>query len=199
MTADRALRLHPGHALLAALGLLCLLLLARLLLAERPPLPSMPAVAPPAMADPALLASRDMFFGAAGASGDSLPVTALPFRLHGLRTDFATGRGGAIIAGPDGQQESHAVGDDLGDGVTLVAIAVDHVVLERAGQREALWLDTSGDTPPQRFDPGPAPPADARNAPVVEAQPADPMEAPAGASGAADVPAAAPDSESSNP
>jgi general secretion pathway protein C len=140
------------------LALLCAVLLLRLLAgaAAAPSPPAMPAFSPPALPDPALLAGRDLFFGAGTAAGDRLPVTALPFSLHGLRTDSVTGRGGAIIAGPDGTQASYQVGEDLGDGVTLVAIAIDHVVLERDGQREALWLDSGGDSPVQYFDPGPA-------------------------------------------
>lgn len=155
--AALAPRWHLGHALLAGLGLLCALLLVRLILAERPALPTMPAVAPPVLADPALLARQDLFFAGSAAAGDSLPVTDLPFSLHGVRHDGATGRGGAIIAGPDGAQQSFGVGDDLGDGVLLAAIAVDHVVLERNGQREALWLDQSSEAVPLRHEPHQAP------------------------------------------
>ena len=55
--------------------------------------------------------------------------------LTNVRADSATGRGSAIIASGDGQQQVYAVGDTVGDGVTLAAIAADHVVFDRGGTR----------------------------------------------------------------
>ncbi len=136
-------RLHMGHAILAALALTALLLAMRAWAALVAPVPAMPAIAPPQLTDRPLLARFDPFFRS-GASGAELPVTALPFSLHGLRTDSATGRGSAIIAAGDGQQSVFSVGEEVGQGVTLVAIAVDHVVLDRGGTRETLWLDSAG-------------------------------------------------------
>lgn len=137
-------RLHLGHAILGALGFAVLLLGWRAVSAALVPLPPPPPFAAPALADRALLARFDPFFPAAAGNGEALPVTALPFSLHGLRADSATGRGSAIIAAGDGEQKVFAVGDPLGDGVILAAIAEDHVVLDRAGTREALWLDNAG-------------------------------------------------------
>jgi general secretion pathway protein C len=178
-------RLHPGHLVLAALLLVVAVLAWRAVGHALAPLPAAPAFAPPALADRALLARVDPFFPAAAGSGDSLPVTALPFSLHGVRADSATGRGSAIIATGDGQQQVFSVGDAVGDGVTLAAIAADHVVLDRGGTREALWLDTGGADSVQRFDPataagaqqpppfgGAAPPA--QGAADPEADPAPP-------------------------
>ncbi|TPE62489.1 hypothetical protein FJQ54_06130 [Sandaracinobacter neustonicus] len=122
------------------------------------PFPSAPPFQAPWLADRALLARFDPFFPARADSGEGLPVTALPFTLHGVRADSATGRGSAIIAGGDGMQKVYAVGETLADGVSLAAIAADHVVLERGGTREALWLDSGGGEAVQRFDPGPPPP-----------------------------------------
>lgn len=200
MTLSASRRWHPGHAIVAGLGLLCVLLLVRLATSERPQAVPMPIVAPPAMADAALLTSRDLFFGAGSATGDALPVTDLPFSLHGLRTDSSTGRGSAIIAGADGVQNSHAVGDSLGDGVVLVAIAFDHVVLERDGRREALWLDSSGSTPLQSYEPTELAMTDAMAAPsAVEPPATPPTRGSDESSGAAEMPAAPPDPESSAP
>lgn len=178
-------RLHPGHLVLAALLLAVAVLAWRALAIALAPLPAAPAFAPPALADRALLSRVDPFFPAAAAAGDSLPVTALPFSLHGVRADSATGRGSAIIAAGDGQQQVYSVGDTVGDGVTLAAIATDHVVLDRGGTREALWLDTGGAEAVQRFEPAgaagaqqpppfgsPAPPA--QGTPDPEADPAPP-------------------------
>ncbi len=144
--------LHPGHALLLALALLAALLGWRALAALRAPLPVPPPLAAPALPDRALLARFDPFFPARVGTGETLPVTALPFSLHGVRADAATGRGSAIIAAGDGQQMVYAVGDSIADGVTLAAIAGDHVVLDRDGTREALWLDSAGPNAPARHD-----------------------------------------------
>jgi general secretion pathway protein C len=146
-------RLHPGHLILAALLLVAAVLAWRAVTFAIAPLPAAPAFAPPALADRALLGRVDPFFPAAVGSADNLPVTALPFSLHGVRADSATGRGSAILATGDGQQQVYAVGDALADGVTLAAIAADHVILDRGGTREALWLDTGGTEGVQRFDP----------------------------------------------
>jgi general secretion pathway protein C len=145
--------LHPGHLLLLALFLACGVLGWRAVSVARQPLATPPPFSAPPMADRALLSRFDPFFPARAGGGESLPVTALPFSLHGVRADSATGRGSAIIASGDGQQMVYAVGDSVGDGVTLVAIAADHVVLERGGTREALWLDSAGGDAVQRYDP----------------------------------------------
>ncbi len=156
-------RLHPGHAILAALVLACAVLAWRALVALQAPLPVPPPFSAPAMADRNLLARFDPFFPARAGAGQDLPVTALPFSLHGVRADSATGRGSAIIASGDGQQKVYAVGESVGDGVILAAIGPDHVVLERGGTREALWLDSAGGEAVQRYDPAATEPP-----PVVE-------------------------------
>ncbi len=194
-------RLHLGHGVLALLALVAMLLGVRAWSALTAPLPQMPAIALPQLTDRPLLARFDPFFRSGG-SGAELPVTALPFSLHGVRADSATGRGSAIIAAGDGQQSVYGVGDDVGQGVTLAVIAADHVVLDRGGVREALWLDSAGAAavgtyvPPASPDtpPGPSPEAEidammARGnaAPV----PADPLQPEQG--GAADMPAVPPE------
>lgn len=178
-------RLHPGHLILGVLLLAAAVLAWRAVGLALAPLPQPPAFAPPALADRALLSRVDPFFPAAAGSGEGLPVTALPFSLHGVRADSATGRGSAIIATGDGQQMVYGVGDTLTDGVTLAAIAADHVVLDRGGTREALWLDTGGTQPVQSFSPDAAGAAQAPPPPFVDGSaaapppPAEPAEAPA--------------------
>lgn len=171
-------RLNLGHLLLAALLLAISVLGWRALMLVRAPLPELPPFAAPALADRALLSRFDPFFPAAPGSGTELPVTALPFSLHGVRADSATGRGSAIIATGDGSQMVYSVGDVLTDGVTLAAIAADHVVLARGAVREALWIDSAGGEPVQRFDPGqqpmpgaPPPPAAVASAPAADPAP----------------------------
>lgn len=174
-------RLHPGHLLLATLLLAAAVLGWRALSLALAPLPAPPPFAPPALADRALLSRVDPFFPAMARTDETLPVTALPFSLHGVRADSATGRGSAIIATGDGQQQVYGVGDMLTDGVTLAAIAGDHVVLDRGGTREALWLDSGGAAPVQTFDPATAgaspPPFD--GAPTAGAPPGSPLPPPA--------------------
>lgn len=178
----RADRLHPGHAILAALLLAAAVLGWRAGSLATAPFAAPPAFAPPALADRALLSRVDPFFPAVTRTDENLPVTALPYSLHGVRADSATGRGSAIIATGDGQQLVYAVGDALTDGVTLAAIADDHVVIDRGGTREALWIDSGGTEAVQAFDPLTAgsspPPMDGGTATVPPAAPADPGGSP---------------------
>ncbi len=85
----------------------------------------------------------DPFFRAEAAQAGSATVTGLPLKLFGTRQDFATGRGSAIIATPDGVQSSFAVGDAVMPGAKLVTVAVDYVEIDRNGARERLSLDQS--------------------------------------------------------
>lgn len=148
-----ASRPHAGHALILALVLLVAFLGWRAMAVLDRPAPMLPAFIPPPVADRDVLGASDPFFGAAMTSGELLPVTSLPFSLHGVRTDAATGQGSAIIAAGDGEQQVRLIGDELGNGVTLAAIHVDHVILDASGTREALWLDASGAQRVERYDP----------------------------------------------
>lgn len=155
--------LHSGHGVLALLAILCLALGLRAADSLRAPVKAFPRVVDPVVADRTLLAGSDPFFAGAPA-GEDLPVTSLPLSLHGVRADTVTGRGTAIIALADGQQAVFTVGDMLTEGVRLVQVAIDHVVIEREGVREALWMTS---------DSGSA---------VAPAGPADPMLMPGMAS-----------------
>lgn len=93
-----------------------------------------------------LFAAFDPFFRSAGAAAsDVATVTSLGLTLFGVNVNEATGGGSAIIAGEDGVQNSYAVGDEVAAGVKLAAIAFDHVILERGGVRESLFMDQSGE------------------------------------------------------
>ncbi|WP_066777940.1 type II secretion system protein N [Sphingomonas sp. CCH5-D11] len=92
-----------------------------------------------------VLRGFDPFFrisGAATQSGAGV-VTSLQLTLFGTRIDEATGRGSAILAGPDNVQQSVAVGEEIMPGVVLRQVAFDHVTIERSGAREDLFLDQS--------------------------------------------------------
>lgn len=138
--------------LLAALiGALLVLQLVRLLWTVITPLSPLGAWQPQTavIASPAerraLFASFDPFFRTAAQGPASATVTALGLTLFGVNINEATGGGSAIIAGEDGVQTSYAVGDEIAPGVKLVGVAFDHVLLDRGGARESLFLDQSGD------------------------------------------------------
>lgn len=94
-----------------------------------------------AAADPSILTRFDPFFRSA-ATGTTA-VTSLPLKLFGVRLDQAMGRGSAIIATSEGEQNSFAVGDEIVPGVKLKAVAFDSVTIERGGASEQLFLDQS--------------------------------------------------------
>jgi general secretion pathway protein C len=93
-------------------------------------------------ADPNLLTRFDPFFRDGGPTG-AAAVTSLPLKLFGIRLDQAMGRGSAIIATPEGVQSSYGVGEEIVPGVKLKSVAFDHVVLERGGVDEQLFIDQS--------------------------------------------------------
>ncbi len=141
-----------GPLLLAGLlGALLTWQLVRLLWTVITPLSPLGAWQPQAavIASPAerraLFASFDPFFRSAPQGPASATVTALGLTLFGININEATGGGSAIIAGEDGVQTSYAVGDEIAPGVKLVGVAFDHVLLDRGGARESLFLDQSGD------------------------------------------------------
>lgn len=92
----------------------------------------------------ALFSAFDPFFRTdAPAAGGAVTVTAMNLKLFGIRMNEAAGGGSAIIAGEDGVQNSVGVGEEIAPGVTLYAVAFDHVVIDRGGVRESLFLDQS--------------------------------------------------------
>jgi general secretion pathway protein C len=94
------------------------------------------------------IAGFDPFFRLDAAQGGPQVVTSLQLVLFGTRQDEATGGGSAIIAGPDGVQNSYAVGDEIQPGVKLVSVAFDHVTVSRGAAEEDLFLDQSGGATP---------------------------------------------------
>ena len=115
----------------------------------------------------ALFASFDPFFrsDAPTPSGTGV-VTSLALTLYGVRVNEGSGLGSAIIASPDGVQNSFAVGDEIMPGVVLKAVAFDHVTIDRGGAEEQIFIDQSTPAPaaaPEAGAPsvGAAPPGDA--------------------------------------
>lgn len=80
-------------------------------------------------------------------------VTALSLVLFGTRIDEAMGKGSAIIATPDGVQNSYSVGSEIMPGVTLKSVSFDHVTLTRGGVDEDLFIDQSNGATPVTVPP----------------------------------------------
>lgn len=151
-----------GAGILALLALLTLFTGVRALQAIREEPEGAAAIRPLRPADLSILGRFDPFFrDGPDVASDELPVTALPLILKGVRFDPASGRGVAFIAGADGMQQVHALGEAVTDGVTLARIEPDHVVLDSAGTLEGLWLDQAAGPAPVGLPPaassGPAP------------------------------------------
>jgi general secretion pathway protein C len=119
-------------------------------------------------ADPNLLTRFDPFFRDGGSAG-AAAVTSLPLKLFGIRLDQAMGRGSAIIATPEGVQSSYGVGEEIVPGVKLKSVAFDHVVLERGGVEEQLFIDQSVAAPVAGTPGAPVTPAPS-GAPAASAQ-----------------------------
>ncbi len=95
----------------------------------------------------ALFASFDPFNRTvAAAPAEGAAVTSLALTLYATRA-MPGGGGSAILAGADGVQQVIRVGAEVQPGVTLAAVAFDHVVLSHGGAREMLYLDQSGPAP----------------------------------------------------
>lgn len=151
----RMFRRLPRTSLLSLTELLLLALLAwqcaRLVWAAVTPLgplgPWQPTGGPGLeSARAALQSGFDPFFRLGGRQG-AAQVTSLQLKLFGTRVDEATGRGSAIIAGPDAVQNSYAVGEEIQPGVTLKSVASDSVTITRGDVDETLFLDQSGAAP----------------------------------------------------
>jgi general secretion pathway protein C len=95
----------------------------------------------------ALFSGLDPFFRGAAQGPAAATVTSAGLTLFGINLNEATGGGSAIIAGEDGVQTSYAVGEEIAPGLKLAGVAFDHVLLDRGGARESLFLDQSGEAP----------------------------------------------------
>jgi general secretion pathway protein C len=118
----------------------------------------------------AILRGFDPFFRISGgdAAGPTV-VTTLQLTLFGTRVDEAQGGGSAIIAGPDGVQQSISVGQEIMPGVRLKAVAFDHVTIDRGGASEDLFLVQPEQAPAAVDAPAGAPLTGGGGAPVPTA------------------------------
>lgn len=131
-----------------------------------PPGPAASSAAAPAL-DPVALTRFDAFFrdGGPGPRPDAPADLALGgWRLMGTRTGA---RASAILQAPDGSQAAYRVGEAVGGGLTLKAVAVDHVVLAAPGRERRLEF-VAGPPPPPAA-PGAAAATPALNADAAQA------------------------------
>ncbi len=157
-------RIRLGWPRLAELALIALLVvmvvrLAWTILSPVGPTPGWrgrSAIIPSPAARAMLFRAFDAFYPAPAAGPDAATVTSLALTVYGVRVNEASGQGSAIIAGPDGQQGSYAVGDEIQPGVTLKAVLFDHVVIDRGGVEETVFLDQSQPVTPVAPVPSPA-------------------------------------------
>lgn len=98
----------------------------------------------PAEARANLFRSFDAFYPATvSAAPQTQNVTSLALTVYGVRINEGSGLGSAIVSGEDGVQGSYAVGDEIQPGVKLKAVEFDHIVIDRGGVEEIVYLDQS--------------------------------------------------------
>src|SRR5690606_14680932 len=96
----------------------------------------------------------DAFYPGSAATPAATDASGL--RLFALRTDPAGGS--AILAGRDGPQRAHVVGDEVAPGVILAEVHPDHAVLDAGGRRSELRFPTLAARPDARATaPAPSP------------------------------------------
>ena len=100
---------------------------------------------PAYMADLTRLHAADLFadrraVAAAEPIQAAVQETQLNLTLRGIRRGATPDAGGAIIQTPDNRQRFFAAGAEILDGVTLREVHVDHVLIDRRGVIESLYL-----------------------------------------------------------
>ena len=116
----------------AALILLLLVQAGRLVWLFAAPTPQAVESRPLSEIDLGVLSRFDAFFRNGGGGAEAAPSDGGGLTLFGVRADGAGG-GSAIIGLSDGRQVSVAAGEEVEPGLTLNAVAPDHVMLSRGG------------------------------------------------------------------
>ena len=94
-----------------------------------------------------LFSTFDPFYRTGPSQASGTVVTSLALTVYGIRLNEGSGQGSAIVAGPDGVQNSFAVGEEILPGVVLKAVAFDHITIDRGGAEEQVFLDQSQPAP----------------------------------------------------
>lgn len=116
----------------AALILLLLVQAGRLVWLFAAPTPQAVQARPLSEIDLGVLSRFDAFFRNGGGGAEAASPDGGGLTLFGVRADGAGG-GSAIIGLSDGRQVSVGAGEELEPGLTLSAVAPDHVMLSRGG------------------------------------------------------------------
>lgn len=116
----------------AALILLLLVQAGRLVWLFAAPTPQAVESRPLSEIDLGVLSRFDAFFRNGGGGAEAAPSDGGGLTLFGVRADGAGG-GSAIIGLADGRQVSVGAGEEVEPGLTLSAVAPDHVMLSRGG------------------------------------------------------------------
>lgn len=116
----------------AALILLLLVQAGRLVWLFAAPTPQAVEARPLSEIDLGVLSRFDAFFRNGGGGAEAAPSDGGGLTLFGVRADGAGG-GSAIIGLSDGRQVSTGAGEEVEPGLTLNAVAPDHVMLSRGG------------------------------------------------------------------
>ncbi len=125
-------RLSLRRVVEAALVLLLLAQAGRLVWLFAAPAPQAVQARPLPEVDLSILSRFDAFFRNGGGGAEAAPSDGGGLTLFGVRADGAGG-GSAIIGLSDGRQVSVGAGEELEAGLTLTAVAPDHVMLSRGG------------------------------------------------------------------
>lgn len=116
----------------AALILLLLVQAGRLVWLFAAPTPQAVEARPLSEIDLGVLSRFDAFFRNGGGGAEAAPSDGEGLTLFGVRAD-GVGGGSAIIGLSDGRQVSAGAGEEVEPGLTLNAVAPDHVMLSRGG------------------------------------------------------------------
>jgi general secretion pathway protein C len=95
----------------------------------------------PPQTQAAVLAAVDPFNRGVSPGAIAAPAApAVEMTLFGVRAD-ARGSGSAILGAADGEQTSFVVGEEVAPGVRLASVGFDHVVLDRGGQQQTIYME----------------------------------------------------------
>ena len=99
--------------------------------------------APPRLLSPeaqaSIVASVDPFFRP-GAMQQPASAPGIELQLFGTRASEGSLPGSAIIGAADGEQKSYLVGEEVAPGVKLAGVFFDHVVLNRGGATQTIYM-----------------------------------------------------------
>lgn len=118
-----------------------------------------PTVGHSAAGQTEILSRFDPFFRLAGPEMSGAVEQSADLQLYGIRSGGASAS--AILGPPGGAQTLYVIGEQGPDGITLVEVSQDHVVIRQGAARRRVGFPAPGGasvwTPPQAA--APAPPA----------------------------------------